>query len=83
MTRFGVMKHLKILEQANLIVARRSGRNKLHFLNPVPIQLIHERWIRKFQERQASAPTNLKQLHEKEEVCPRPCSRSSPTASRS
>jgi hypothetical protein len=49
----------------------------------VPIQLIHERWIRKFQERQASAPTNLKQLHEKEEVCPRPCSRSSPTASRS
>ena len=45
MTRFGVMKHLKVLEEAGLVVARRSGREKLHFLNPVPIRLIHDRWI--------------------------------------
>ena len=45
MTRFGVMKHLRVLEEATLVVTRRSGRNKLHFLNPVPIRLIHDRWI--------------------------------------
>ena len=44
MTRFGVMKHLRVLEDAGLVVARRSGREKLHFLNPVPIRLIHDRW---------------------------------------
>ncbi|MEP6917437.1 MAG: helix-turn-helix domain-containing protein [Acidobacteriota bacterium] len=60
MTRFGVMKHLRILENAGLIVTRRSGREKLHFLNPVPIRLIHDRWIHKYQERQASALTALK-----------------------
>ena len=48
MTRFGVMKHLKVLEEAGLVVTRRSGREKLHFLNAVPIQLIHERWIDKY-----------------------------------
>ena len=52
MTRFGVMKHLRVLEEANLIVTRRSGREKLHFLNPVPIRLIHDRWIDKYRERQ-------------------------------
>ena len=60
MTRFGVMKHLRVLEEAGLVVTRRSGREKLHFLNPVPIQLIHDRWINKFTERQASALVNLK-----------------------
>ena len=45
MTRFGVMKHLRVLEDAGLVVTRRSGREKLHFLNPVPIRLIHDRWI--------------------------------------
>src|SRR5262245_64354424 len=45
MTRFGVMKHLKVLEEAGLVVARRSRREKLHYLNPVPIRLIHEPWI--------------------------------------
>ena len=60
MTRFGVMKHLRLLEEAGLIVTRRSGREKLHFLNPVPIQLIHDRWIDKFRERQVSALTELK-----------------------
>jgi DNA-binding transcriptional ArsR family regulator len=60
MTRFGVMKHLRILEEAGLVVARRSGREKLHFLNPVPIRLIHDRWIDKYTERQVSALADLK-----------------------
>jgi len=65
MTRFGVMKHLRLLEDADLVVTRRSGREKLHFLNPVPIRLIHDRWIDKYTERQAAALTNLKtQLEE-------------------
>jgi DNA-binding transcriptional ArsR family regulator len=54
MTRFGVMKHLRVLEEAGLIVTRRSGRQKLHFLNPVPIRLIHDRWIDKYTERHRS-----------------------------
>jgi DNA-binding transcriptional ArsR family regulator len=60
MTRFGVMKHLRVLEDAGLVVTRRSGREKLHFLNPVPIQLLHERWIGKYRERSASALLDLK-----------------------
>jgi len=60
MTRFGVMKHLRILEDAGLVVTRRSGREKLHFLNPVPIRLIHDRWIGKYRERQTSALAALK-----------------------
>ena len=60
MTRFGVMKHLRVLEDAGLVVTRRSGREKLHFLNPVPIRLIHDRWIDKFTERRVSALTDLK-----------------------
>lgn len=65
MSRFGVMKHLRILEEANLVVTRRSGREKLHFLNPVPIRLIHDRWIDKFTERRIAALTDLK--HELED----------------
>ena len=60
MTRFGVMKHLRVLEDAGLVVPRRSGREKLHFLNPVPIRLIHDRWIDKYTERQVSALAELK-----------------------
>jgi len=60
MTRFGVMKHLRLLEQAGLVTARKSGREKLHFLNPVPIRLIHDRWIDKYTERRVSALTELK-----------------------
>ena len=60
MTRIGVMKHLRLLEEAGLVVTRRSGRKKLHFLNPVPIRMIHDRWIDKYTERQASALANLK-----------------------
>ncbi|MGQ0617129.1 MAG: ArsR/SmtB family transcription factor [Acidimicrobiia bacterium] len=50
MTRFGVMKHLKQLEEAGLVVTRRRGREKLHFLNPVPIRLVHDRWVSKYAE---------------------------------
>jgi DNA-binding transcriptional ArsR family regulator len=60
MTRFGVMKHLRVLEDAGLVVTRRTGREKLHFLNPVPIRLIHDRWIDKYRERQVSALADLK-----------------------
>ena len=60
MTRFGVMKHLRQLEEAGLVVTRRRGREKLHFLNPVPIRLIHDRWIDKYTERQVSALAELK-----------------------
>jgi DNA-binding transcriptional ArsR family regulator len=60
MTRFGVMKHLRVLEEAGLVVTRRQGREKLHFLNPVPIRLIHDRWIDKYRERQVSALLDLK-----------------------
>jgi DNA-binding transcriptional ArsR family regulator len=65
MTRFGVMKHLRVLEEAGLVVTRRRGREKLHFLNPVPIRLIHDRWVSKYAEPWAAALTGLKsQLEE-------------------
>ena len=60
MTRFGVMKHLAVLESAGLVVTRRLGREKLHYLNPVPIRLVHDRWISKFAEPQVRALTDLK-----------------------
>ncbi|MGX7681833.1 ArsR/SmtB family transcription factor [Jatrophihabitans sp. DSM 45814] len=65
MTRFGVMKHLKILEEAGLVVSRKSGREKLHFLNPIPIRLIHDRWIDKYTEREVTALVELKAELEK------------------
>jgi len=70
MTRFGVMKHLRLLEKAGLVITQRSGREKLHFLNPVPIRLLHDRWIDKYRERQASALASLK--HELEEKAWKP-----------
>ena len=66
MTRFGVMKHLKVLEDAGLVVSRKQGREKLHFLNPVPIRLVHDRWIDKYTERQVSALVDLKRELENE-----------------
>ena len=66
MTRFGVMKHLRVLEEAGLVVTRRAGREKLHYLNPVPIRLVHDRWIDKFTERRVSALTDLKRQLEEE-----------------
>src|ERR687888_181986 len=65
MTRFGVMKHLKVLEQANLVTTRRRGREKHHFLNPVPIRLVHDRWVSKYAEPWAAALSGLKQRLEK------------------
>lgn len=59
MTRFGVMKHLRVLEEAGLVVTHRSGREKLHSLNPVPIRLVHDRWIDKYRERQVTALVDL------------------------
>jgi DNA-binding transcriptional ArsR family regulator len=66
MTRFGVMKHLRVLEDAGLVVTKRAGREKLHFLNVVPIRLVHDRWIDKFTERRVSALTDLKRRLEKD-----------------
>src|SRR6476646_5120701 len=60
MTRFGVMKHLKLLEEAVLVVTRRRGREKLHFLNPVPIRLVHDRWVNKYTEPWAATLSDLK-----------------------
>jgi DNA-binding transcriptional ArsR family regulator len=60
MTRFGVMKHLRVLEEAGLVVARRAGREKHHFLNSVPIRQIHDRWIDKYTEGRVSALLDLK-----------------------
>ncbi len=60
MTRFGVMKHLRVLEEAGLVVTRRQGREKLHFLNPVPIRLVHDRWVSKYAEPWAAALSGLK-----------------------
>src|SRR6476660_6407228 len=71
MTRFGVMKHLGVLEDAQLITTRKSGREKLHYLNPVPIRLIHDRWIDKYTERRVSALTQLKSSLEKARRPPR------------
>jgi DNA-binding transcriptional ArsR family regulator len=66
MSRFGVMKHLRVLEEAGLVTTRRRGREKLHFLNPVPIQQIQERWVSKYAEPLASALIELKDELEEE-----------------
>src|SRR5438132_13739653 len=66
MTRFGVMKHLRVLEEAGLVVTKRRGREKLHFLNPVPIRLVHDRWVSKYAEPWAATLSGLKgRLEEK------------------
>src|SRR5919206_3603198 len=64
MTRFGVMRHLKQLEDAGLVVTKRRGREKLHFLNPVPIRLVHDRWVSKYAEPWAATLTDLKRTLE-------------------
>jgi DNA-binding transcriptional ArsR family regulator/uncharacterized protein YndB with AHSA1/START domain len=66
MTRFGVMKHLKVLEEAGLVTTKRRGREKLHFLNPVPIRLVHDRWVSKYAEPWAATLSGLKQRIEEE-----------------
>ncbi len=72
MTRFGVMSHLNVLEDADLISTRRDGRSKLHFLNPVPIRLIHDRWITKYTERLVGALADLKSQLEEGSVMQQP-----------
>ena len=67
MSRFGVMKHLGVLEEANLVVTRKRGREKLHFLNPVPIRLIHDRWVSKYAEPLAATLSGIKTELEEEE----------------
>ena len=66
MTRFGVMKHLKVLEEAHLVTTRKRGREKLHFLNPVPIRLVHDRWVSKYAEPWAATLSGLKRRLEDE-----------------
>ncbi len=66
MTRFGVMKHLKVLEQAGLVTTRRSGREKFHHLNPVPIRLIYDRWVSKYAEPLATTISSIKRELEEE-----------------
>jgi uncharacterized protein YndB with AHSA1/START domain len=60
MTRFGCMQHLRVLENAGLISTRKVGREKLHYLNPVPIQLVYDRWVSKYAQPWATALTHLK-----------------------
>jgi DNA-binding transcriptional ArsR family regulator len=67
MSRFGVAKHLKVLEGAGLVTTRRRGREKLHFLNPVPIREVNDRWVSKYAEPWASALTELKRDLEEEQ----------------
>ncbi|HLJ99864.1 MAG TPA: metalloregulator ArsR/SmtB family transcription factor [Streptosporangiaceae bacterium] len=67
MTRFGVMKHLRVLEDAGLVITRKRGREKLHFLNPVPIRLIHDRWIDKYTAGPSAFMAGLKTALEKED----------------
>ncbi|MGH2918965.1 MAG: ArsR/SmtB family transcription factor [Solirubrobacteraceae bacterium] len=64
MSRFGVMKHLKVLEEAGLVTTKRRGREKLHFLNPVPIRLVHDRWVSKYAEPWAATLSGLKRTLE-------------------
>ena len=68
LTRFGVMKHLKVLEDADLVITEKVGREKLHYLNAVPIRLLHDRWIDKYTERRVSALVDLKHRLEKKEA---------------
>lgn len=67
MSRFGVIKHLRVLEEAGLLTTKRRGREKLHFLNPVPIRLIHDRWVGKYAAPWASALSELKQELEEDD----------------
>jgi uncharacterized protein YndB with AHSA1/START domain/DNA-binding transcriptional ArsR family regulator len=68
LSRFGVMKHLKVLEDARLVTTRRRGREKLHFLNPVPIRLVHDRWVSKYAEPWTAALTGLKRALEEDDM---------------
>jgi DNA-binding transcriptional ArsR family regulator len=66
MSRFGVMKHLRVLEEAGLVIAERVGRERWNHLNPVPIRMIYRRWIRPFEEQNADLLIRLKQVVERQ-----------------
>ena len=68
MSRFGVMKHLRLLEEAGLVTTQRRGREKLHFLNPVPIRLIHDRWVSKYAQPWAAALSDMKRTLEETQM---------------
>jgi DNA-binding transcriptional ArsR family regulator len=70
MTRFGVMKHLRVLEEAGLVITRKEGREKLHFLNAIPIRQIHDRWIDKYREHEVSDLVDLKKSLESKKWMP-------------
>ncbi len=70
MTRFGVMKHLRVLESAGLVTTRRVGREKFHYLNSVPIRRLHDRWIRKYQEQVVARMSHLKRVLEETRMTP-------------
>jgi DNA-binding transcriptional ArsR family regulator len=72
MTRFGVMKHLQILENAGLITTRKVGREKLHYLNPIPIQMVFDRWVRKYARPFTRTLTGLKYALEVENMAAKP-----------
>jgi DNA-binding transcriptional ArsR family regulator len=76
MTRFGVMKHLRVLERAGLVVTRKVGREKLHYLDPVPIRLVHDRWVSKFAEPHVAALADLKHALEAQEPAATPAAAS-------
>jgi DNA-binding transcriptional ArsR family regulator len=82
MTRFGVMKHLGVLEAAHLVTTRKVGREKLHYLNPVPIREVHDRWISKYAEPWVAAMTDLKHELEGTEPWPVPVTSTRPTSRR-
>ncbi len=82
LTRFGVMKHLAVLEAAHLVTWRKVGREKHHYLNPVPIREIHDRWISKFAEPWAAAMVDLKRDLEGAAPWPNPDTSSRPTSRR-
>ena len=75
MTRFGVMKHLRVLEDAHLVSTRRDGRRKLHFLNPVPIRLISDRWISRYAEPLVDAMADIKHTVERQTMAEAPAPR--------
>jgi uncharacterized protein YndB with AHSA1/START domain/DNA-binding transcriptional ArsR family regulator len=78
MTRIGVMKHLRLLERAGVVVSHRDGRRRLHYLNPVPIRRLHDRWLDKFRLRAADALLNLQTAMEKSTMSTDPDGRDRP-----
>jgi DNA-binding transcriptional ArsR family regulator len=82
LTRFGVMKHLGVLEAAHLVTTEKIGREKFHYLNPVPIREVHDRWVSKFAEPWAAAMVDLRKNLEGDRSWSAPVTSSRPTSAR-